>query len=681
MKQMIIRFLSFIIALSVCTGLLMSCGDDTLGISTALGEKTTLSIGVLSDFDGITFDPEALGEAITLGDGFEYSVGDIKPVWRMLSAALGVEIVEVEAGRELRECDMVIGSISQLDMLAREGLLLDLSDYYSIIPSAKDALYENEAVFSYLGEARYGESGLYFIPTFKESAEPAVSAFIDENTVQTLLDGDLIGDDITVGDIFVEPYMPSEESVFVEVMSESGELTTVCKDYKDGGNILELLSELSWVGLSGKDALVLLKAYIDKTYGGFYGERRSDLFIGANAAYDADELCALLICIKANADALGLRAGTVPAAADTESAIKMMASLYGVRGLGGEGYTYINANGELCDSRTEAATYELLGRINDWISSGLLVLTDDGLPNDDADEKSSEGGGTPSFDADAEPSDGGGTPSFDADAEPFEGGKPEAVLRFCKYCSESGVCEMLAPIAKWYDGSNMDGKADLGAYFRFSESARTAEDIGIGISKKGTASSQKRREAALELIELAFTEKGRAILALDNIPTLEEEASESDYRRTEDYLLEFYGAGSCFFSPTYPRYIGTDECKIELSKAYLTGLVRTPLRERKEGMNWYTVVPILLPYTAEEYNAVLKMPEFSNYPSEITFGFGELSARIIKNGLIGSGFVNGDDALKFVFDAFGAKEYLALMSEAYHRLIIYYYEYQMGVEY
>ena len=63
---------------------------------------------------------------------------------------------------------------------------------------------------------------------------------------------------------------------------------------------------------------------------------------------------------------------------------------------------------------------------------------------------------------------------------------------------------MLAPIAKWYDGSNMDGKADLGAYFRFSESARTAEDIGIGISKKGTASSQKRREAACSHAHRAF---------------------------------------------------------------------------------------------------------------------------------------------------------------------------------
>ena len=653
MEKRIRRIISLILALCLCASTLLSCGDEE-GADISPDDSITLSIGVLGAEDKITFSEELFGESITLGDGLEYKSGDLKPVWRMLSEVLGVEIVEVTADEELRSCDLVIGDARELDRLGREGLLLNLSDCFSVIADAKDALFENETVFSYLGESKYGEAGLYFIPMLCETPAPDVSAFINEAAVKALLDGDFIGSDKHIEDFFVKPYMPDEGEIYTEVLSDSGELETICKNYLSAGNILELFGALSESGLTGNDAITLLKAYIDKAYGGYYGEHRSNLFVGANAAYDADELCALLICIKANSAELGLGEEIVPAAASMDDAVKMMASLYGIRGLGGEGYTYINASGELCDCRTEAETYELFGKINDWISSGLLLITDENETLKD---------GTT------------GTEAVEQD------GIAEYVLSFSEYKSEDGAVEMLPPVARWYDGSNMDGARDLGAYFRFSESLTRTESIGIGVSKKGTVSSQKRREAALKLIEIAFTEEGRGMLLCESIANADAEADELGYLRTEDYLEDYYGAGICFISPSFPRYIGTRDSSVTLADALDTGLIKSPTSARGEGRNWYTEVPLLLPYTAEEYNSLLTITEFTSNPTALTPGYGEISAQIIRNGLIGAGFVSGEEASEHLFAAHKAEEYLALLSEAYNRLIIYYYEYQKGVEY
>ena len=67
------------------------------------------------------------------------------------------------------------------------------------------------------------------------------------------------------------------------------------KDYDAYGNIVAKMNEAG--ELDGVDAVNMLREYIDKTYGGYYGTERSNLFIGQNAAWDADELVALLRCV------------------------------------------------------------------------------------------------------------------------------------------------------------------------------------------------------------------------------------------------------------------------------------------------------------------------------------------------------------------------------------------------
>ena len=42
--------------------------------------------------------------------------------------------------------------------------------------------------------------------------------------------------------------------------------------------------------VTGVQAVNMLRDYIDAAYNGYYGTKRSDLFAGQNAAWDADEL-------------------------------------------------------------------------------------------------------------------------------------------------------------------------------------------------------------------------------------------------------------------------------------------------------------------------------------------------------------------------------------------------------
>ena len=640
MKSILKRIASLSLTICLCSSLLVSCAEDTESfIPTPDAESITLKVGVLGGADGIIAQGLACGEAVLLPGGQQIKAGELKILWRELADALGVELAQVEADAELENCDLVIGSITGLDRLSREGLLIDLSTHYSRIPSVKEALYKSDLVFTVLGESLYGESGVYMLPTVKEAASHDIGYFIREDIVRTLLDGEFSGSDSTLGGIYIEPYMPRAGSVSVSIVGENGELCSLVKDYSKSGNIIDLYKMFGVGKLTGKAAVFALRSYIDQAYNGYYAERRSDLFLGRDAAYDADELAALMICAVANKDMLFGEGESASILADKDSAVKAFASLYGVRGLGRDECTYVGADGELYDCREEAEAYELLGRINDWIKTGILTL--------------------------------GGNAS-----------EPAAALAyFGEYSDKIALSEMLPPIARWYSGENMDGKTDLGSYFRFAESAESTEDTAIAISKKGTVTSSARRECALALLEYACSNKGRELFLKsydkEKIADLAKEQGIS----AEEILKDYYGAGAAFYSPSLPRKLGADEEAIDISDAYDLGLIKWADAKRSEGKNWYTEPPKLLPYTSEEYNKISCITELAQNPTENTFGYGKLEAGIIENGLLGAGYLNGGEVVNYIKNAWKISEYKELITGAHYRLSLYYYEYKNGVEY
>lgn len=85
-------------------------------------------------------------------------------------------------------------------------------------------------------------------------------------------------------------YMPAAASgadaLEVKVVKADGSgVETIKKDYAK--NITTVMNEVS--NKNGATLVKALRDYIDTTYGGYYGENRADLFVGQNAAWDADK--------------------------------------------------------------------------------------------------------------------------------------------------------------------------------------------------------------------------------------------------------------------------------------------------------------------------------------------------------------------------------------------------------
>ena len=97
--------------------------------------------------------------------------------------------------------------------------------------------------------------------------------------------------------------MPTSGSIAIETPNADGTaVITLTKNYDAYGNIIEKMNEKGV--MSGVEAVNMLREYIDKTYDGYYGATRSNLFAGYDAAWDADEMVALLRCVVANPQSL-----------------------------------------------------------------------------------------------------------------------------------------------------------------------------------------------------------------------------------------------------------------------------------------------------------------------------------------------------------------------------------------
>ena len=173
------------------------------------------------------------------------------------------------------------------------------------MPNFKSYLEANPIVLlSVTGNTKTG--AIYFSPYFDGVNDIERMPLMRVDWAAKLLDGEgafAAEESGTTAAPVYEPYMPTSGQLGLETPTADGTATEmVTKDYDAYGNIIAKMNEKG--AMSGVEAVNMLREYIDKTYNGYYGIKRSDLFIGQNAAWDADELVALLRCVVANAKTL-----------------------------------------------------------------------------------------------------------------------------------------------------------------------------------------------------------------------------------------------------------------------------------------------------------------------------------------------------------------------------------------
>ena len=658
------------------------------------GTVLRMATGYNNAKTGLFFDAEVAGEGITLADGVTYQAGDLKPTWVEVENVLGISFENKYQGNsatnefkywkeQLDQVDMVSGTASQLSESGVAGDLVNIADYLDQMPNFKAYLEANPIVrLSITGDTETG--AIYFSPYFDGVNDIERMPLMRTDWVEKLLNGEgefTAEASGTTANNACTPYMPTSGKVEVEVVKADGSGTeTITKDYDAAGNIVQLMNDAG--SMSGVDAVNMLRTYIDTAYNGYYGTNRADLFIGQNAAWDADELVALLRCVTSNAQTLngtneiqGLFSREDDNNQRRIDMFRFAGTLYGVRGLESrQDYLYVGADGMLHDARQEDATYEALERMNAMVQEGLISSSF--VKGEDTDTKTMLANDTGFMHYDYNQ-----TQTVNNETALQEGEKYMAVM---------------VPVARWYDGTN-----DNGVYMRFTESWRSVKTDGWAISKSGVGDDTNKLNAALALIDYAYSPEGQILMSYgpdafiktnadgsyvtfdfngEQMPVIADATYEELWSLASgnytNYARQYLGSTLSFVKSQAFEYQCTHEVGKEgagyISTAIALGTIKHPELAIADNP-WYTSVPTVLPSTKSENTALANFTELS---SSGKFSQSKdqtnLFVDIIVGGYAGEGTTSREETIATVSNTWNGVGYLTIKQIAWDKLVAYY---------
>ena len=670
-----------ILSLVLCVAMLIS----VIAVAGAEGTVTLrMATGYNSAKTGITFDSETAGEGITLADGNTYNAGSLKPTWVALEGILGVHFEDKYQGNSaakefeywkdrLNEVDMVAGPAATLNEYGEVGSLVNLAEHMDQLPNFKAYLDANPIVrLSIMGNTSTG--AIYFSPYFDGVNDIERMPLMRVDYAAKLLDGEGEFTAEACKDIAAPvytPYMPTEGTVEIETPTADGKSTQVLvKNYDKAGNIIAKMNEKGV--MSGVEAVNMLRTYIDEAYDGYYGTNRSNLFIGQDAAWDVDEMVALLRCVVANPQSLNGKDSIQGMFSREDNnnqrrvdLIRFAGHLFGVRGMESrQDFLYFDTDGALKDARQQPEAYAAMAKMHDMVAEGLISQA----YVDAAEENSS-----------TYLENDNGFLSYDYN-------QTQTVMNATKLQEGEKYMAIMVPVAKWFDGT------EGGVFMRFTESWRSVKTDAWAISKAGTDANPGALEKALALIDYAYSEEGQILMSYGPAAFIKEgetflfngkempviadatyaELWEKANGNYTNYARQFLGSTLSFVKSQAFEYQCTHEVGKEgagyISAAIGLGTIKHPLLEVAENP-WYTSVPTVLPNTKTENDELNTYTELtSNGKFAMNKGGENLFVDIIVNGLTGT----AEDQAKQVEDTWFGMDYLMLKEDAWNRLADYY---------
>ena len=681
-------------------------GDPTVGttqpVDLLVFEKGTIlrmATGYNSTATGLFFHPDFIAEkgvdgVLTLANGKSYTSGDLKPTWVEVQNRLGMVFENQYQGKSasneykfwqdrLNEVDMIAGSASQLTESGVAGNLVNIAEYLDLMPNFKAYLEANPIVrLSITGDTNTG--AIYFSPYFDGVDDIERMPLMRTDWVKKLLNGsgEFTADaSHNLNAAVYKPYMPTSGKVTVDAVSADGKsVIELTKDYDKAGNIVQIMNDALASGtVTGVQAVNMLRKYIDEAYDGYYGENRADLFIGQNAAWDADELVALLRCVVANPQTLngtdnveGLFSREDNNNQRRVDMFRFAGTLFGVRGLESrQDYLYVGADGKLHDARQEEATYEALERMN--------ALVDEGLISQSFVDQSKESTKT--------------MLQNDLGFMHYDYNQTQTVYNETVLQDGEQYRAVMVPVARWNDGTEK--------YMRFTESWRSVKTDGWAISKAGVGDDQNKLYAALKLIDYAYSYEGQILMSYGPDEFIKTNADGSyvtfNFNGTEmpviadatfaelwekasgnytNYARQFLGSTLSFMKSQAFEFQCTSVDGKEgagyISTAIALGVIKHPELALAENP-WYTSVPTVLPNTKDENDMI---GSYTNLSEKFSSAKGEDKSNIFVSLIAGNceeiGFDSPSAAASTVASSMSGAQYLELKQDAYNRLVDYY---------
>ena len=598
----------------------------TLGY--ADGTTLRMATGYNNADTGLFFSADVAKEGITLADGKTYHTGDLKPTWVAVSEKLNINFVNKYQGNsasnefkywqeQLDQVDMVSGTATQLSEAGVAGKVINLALYLDAMPNFKAYLEANPIVrLSITGSVDNG--AIYFSPYFDGVDDIERMPLMRTDWVEKLLNGEgafTAESSKNLAAAAYTPYMPTSGKVVVDAASKDGtKVISLTKDYDAAGNIVKVMNDALAAGtVTGVQAVNILREYIDKAYGGYYGTNRADLFIGQDAAWDADELVALLRCVVANPQTLN-GTDTIYGLFSREDdnnqrridMFRFAGTLFGVRGLESrQDYLYVGADGKLHDARQEEDTYMALAKMNAMAEEGLVSSSF--INTEDTETKFML--------------------RDDLGFMHYDYNQTQTIFNETQLQDGEKYMAVMVPVARWYDGTNANG-----VYMRFTESWRSVKTDGWAISAAGVAGDKNKLDAALALIDYAYSEEGQILMSygpdafiktnedgsyvkfLFNgklMPVIADETFAELWDKASgnytNYARKYLGSTLSFVKSQAFEYQCTQvvgkEGAGKISIAIGLGLIKHPELAVTENP-WYSIVPTTLPHTANENSEI-----------------------------------------------------------------------------
>ena len=604
----------------------------------AEGTTLRMATGYNSPATGLFFDADQFKDypnGITLADGVTYSAGDLKPTWVAVSNKLGINFENKYQGgsasnefknwqSDLGSVDMVSGTATQLSESGVAGNLINLADYLDAMPNFKAYLEANPIVrLSITGDVSTG--AIYYSPYFDGVDDIERMPLMRTDWVEKLLNGEgqfSASASKNLAAAVYTPYMPTSGKVVVDAANAEGTaVIQLTKDYDAAGNIIKNMNDALAAGtVTGVQAVNMLRDYIDKAYNGYYGTNRANLFIGQDAAWDADELVALLRCVVANPQTLN-GTETVNGLFSREDdnnqrrvdMFRFAGTLFGVRGLESrQDYLYVGADGKLHDARQEQDTYVALARMNAMVSEGLISSSF--VNGEDTESKLML--------------------QNDNGFMHYDYNQTQTVFNETHLDDGEKYMAVMVPIAHWFDGSDPNG-----VYMRFTESWRSVKTDGWAISKAGVGDDKNKLDAALALIDFAYSKEGQILMSYgpdafiktnadgsyvtfnfngQQMPVIADATFQELWDKAggnyTNYARQFLGSTLSFVKSQAFEYQCTHivgkEGAGNISTAIGLGLIKHPLLEVSEN-SWYSIVPTSLPTNQSENDAIADLTNLS----------------------------------------------------------------------
>lgn len=327
---------------------------------------------------------------LTLPDGTVVTAGMLKPMWSYVEGELNSKFYDVTV-QDIKAEDMIptestsnfsganiFGGNSVAERLmfyGTEGKFVNLSEMMDAgyMPNFKKYLAENPDIKSAI--TAY-DGNIYHAPYIAEINQLARTFVLRESWVTGLLDAPEAAYDTKNFDTYYKGFYIGDN---LRTGDNGGTVTPkngihIVK--KTGQSIIELQNDLAV-----KNGETLTKTLIQYIADNYDYEKPSELFIGEKAAYDIDEMIALMRCIKANPALLtGGKADAVwplfvRQSNYREDLLRLSTYFDGIKAHGADSYEsrwYIDENNTVQYTYADKGMYDVLTYLSMMEAEGLL---------------------------------------------------------------------------------------------------------------------------------------------------------------------------------------------------------------------------------------------------------------------------------------------------------------------